>query len=422
MLKAGQTYPVTIEKPAAGGRMIARVDGQVVLVTGAIPGERVDVRIDRTGRGVAFGDTVRVETASVDRRAVDFDPACGACAYAHVEYARQLQLKGEVIADAFARIGRLPLASSPLVHGSPEHGYRMRARLHLRGGQLGFFKEGTHTICNFRATRQLRSDTGDVLDALVARLHDRGLAADCEIEVSENIDASQRAVHLEFGPSATARLTSDVMTDGITGLVVTHHRADGSRTAVISGEPHVTDVLTVEQHAVSLRRHVLAFFQGNRFLLSSLVAHVLSHVDYEVPVIDLYAGVGLFAVPAAVARRARVMAVEGDAASARDLAANADGRLTAVHESVEQFVGEDRTPPGVVIADPPRTGLSTAALEGIVRLAAETVVYVSCDVATLARDARALCASGYHLERVVGFDLFPNTPHVESVATFARAR
>lgn len=420
MLKTGQTYTVAIEKPAAGGRMIARVDGQVVLVSGAIPGEHVVIRIDKTGRGVAFGETVQIETASEDRRAVDFDPACGACVYAHVQYPRQLQLKSQVIADAFERIGRAPLDALPVVHGSPEDGYRMRARLHVRSGRLGFFREGTHSVCDFRATRQLLPETGDALEALTASLRDRGLEADCEIEISENIDASQRVAHVEFEPTAAAHLPPDAMPGSFTGLAVTHHRTGGSRTEVIAGDPHVTDVLTVDGQQIALRRHVLAFFQGNRYLLSSLVSHVLSHVRDEMAVVDLYAGVGLFAVSAAMARRAQVSAVEGDRTSARDLAVNADGRLTAFHESVEQFLERSPSAPDLLIADPPRTGLSAEALKGVIQLGASTVAYVSCDVATLARDARALVASGYRLERVVGFDLFPNTPHVESVATFAR--
>src|SRR5207247_3419101 len=84
---------LTIEKPAAGGRMIARLDGQVVLVSGAIPGERVTARIERAGKGVLYAETVGVEDASPDRRPVAGDPECGGCLYAHVAYDRQLALE-----------------------------------------------------------------------------------------------------------------------------------------------------------------------------------------------------------------------------------------------------------------------------------------------------------------------------------------
>ena len=104
MLKPGTTVTVAIEKPAAGGPMIARVDGQVVLVSGARPGEQVVARIERVARGVAYATTVAVETASPDRVVTTADPQCGGCLYAHIALERQQAIKGQVIADAFARV------------------------------------------------------------------------------------------------------------------------------------------------------------------------------------------------------------------------------------------------------------------------------------------------------------------------------
>src|ERR1700716_3967802 len=98
MPSPGDSVPLTIEKPAAGGRMIARLDGQIVLVGGAIPGERVTARIERTGKGVVYADTVAVDDASPDRRPAG-DPLCGGCLYAHISYARQLDIKAQVIVD-----------------------------------------------------------------------------------------------------------------------------------------------------------------------------------------------------------------------------------------------------------------------------------------------------------------------------------
>jgi 23S rRNA (uracil1939-C5)-methyltransferase len=130
--------------------------------------------------------------------------------------------------------------------------------------------------------------------------------------------------------------------------------------------------------------------------------------------------VGVFAVSAALARGVRVTAVEGDRVAAADLAANASAAgasLMAVHQAVEDFVR--RTPPvSTAIVDPPRTGMSRDALNGVVRLRPQRVIYVSCDVATLARDARRLVDAGYEIERIDAFDLFPNTPHVETVVVF----
>jgi len=366
-----------------------------------------------------------VEQPSADRRAVSADPLCGGCVYAHITYARQLEVKGLVLEDAFGRIGRLTLPAPIAVSGSPEDGYRMRSRLHVRGGRVGFFREGTHDLCDARETRQLRVDTCDTLDRLAAGLRSLGMAGVRELEVSENLDASQRVVHLETSASISPRLMSTLgHSDGLTGLTLSVPEAHGAaRTAVVAGDPHVVDVLDIDGHAVSLRRHVLAFFQGNRFLLSSLVSHVVSHVSPGDRVIDLYAGTGLFSMAAGVARGAQVMAVEGDRTGAADLAVNAAttaGAVKAMHEGVEAFVARQHNTPNVLIVDPPRTGMSKEALDGAIGLKAPVVAYVSCDVATLARDARKFVDAGYTLERLVGFDLFPNTPHVESVATFRR--
>jgi len=423
-LKAGDIIPLTVEKPAAGGRMIARLDGQVVLVADAIPGERVQARIERVGKGVAYAQTLTVEERSGDRRDPFADPLCGGCLYSHIAYPRQLAIKGEVIADAFRRIGRVTLPGPVAVAGSPEDGYRMRARLHVRGHRLGFFRENSHDVCDARATRQLLPATCDALERLMAAMRSLGLDAVREIELSENIDASERVVFLDAAAALDAATLERLAgTDGLTGL--------GSAFGAF-GSPYVTDSLTIGESALMLRRHVQSFFQGNRHLLGGLVAHVTERVPVGGTVLDLYAGVGLFAVAAAVIRGASVVAVEGDAYAADDLHANAaaaGGQVTTVRGAVEGIAAgmfgawgraAGRPAAETVIVDPPRTGLSREAMDKVLTLTAPRLIYVSCDVATLARDARRLVDDGYAIERIDGFDLFPNTPHVETVVVFTR--
>src|SRR5471032_756461 len=403
MISTGDRLSLTIEKPAAGGRMIARRDGRVLLVSGAIPGEQVTAVVERVNKGVMYARTVSIEQPSPDRRETAADPLCGGCLYAHVAYPRQLELKAALIADAFARIGRLHLPSPVRVASSPEEGYRMRARLHVRGPQIGFYREGTHDLCEPRQTGQLLMATCDVLERLGASLHASGLDSVREIELAENIDASDRVVQLDTAqPIELGVLERIGSTEGLTGLV----SQSGAH-----GSAHVTDRLTIgSAETLSLRRHVRAFFQGNRYLLESLVSHVVEQVPEKSDVLDLYAGAGLFALSAAAARAATVTAVEGDRFAATDLmenAAGSDGAVTAVHEAVEAFTATNRTKAGCVIVDPPRTGMSREALDGVVRLRPPRLVYVSCDVATLARDARRLVDAGYAMIRAVRFDCFP---------------
>jgi 23S rRNA (uracil1939-C5)-methyltransferase len=169
---------------------------------------------------------------------------------------------------------------------------------------------------------------------------------------------------------------------------------------------------------MTLRRHVLSFFQGNRFLLRRLAEHVSGLTEPNSTVVDLYAGVGLFAVAVAASRDARVTAVEGDRTPGLDLLENAQvlsGAVEVVRQSVEEFCARQKTRPDLAIVDPPRTGISKMAMTGLVKMKPPRIVYVSCDVATLARDTRALMDAGYTLHGMQAFDLFPNTPHIETV-------
>src|SRR5690349_2101754 len=136
------------ERAVAGGRMLARVDGRVALVRGGIPGERVVAAVERVQRGVIWADVVKVLDASPDRREPPHPIGCGGSLYAHVRYDRQRQLKAEVIADALRRIGKMTWATAIDVRPSPEHGYRLRARLHVHDRRAGFLIEGTHRLCD----------------------------------------------------------------------------------------------------------------------------------------------------------------------------------------------------------------------------------------------------------------------------------
>jgi 23S rRNA (uracil1939-C5)-methyltransferase len=421
MIQPGARIELDVAKPAAGGRMIARHDGQVVLVWGAIPGERVVAHVERVSKGVAFADVVDVVVPSSDRRPVESDWRCGGNVLAHVAYPRQVQLKAQIVQDAFLRIGRVPLPQGPEIMPSPERGYRMRARLHAHGGRIGFFREGTHQLCDAARTGQLLPATCTWI-ARAQELLDRERAAGLTgIEITENVSGDERACHLELGAGADPSMFA-ALADGLVGLSTQREGAAATR---LAGVPVVTDDVAVRDGgpALQLRRDVRAFFQGNRFLLEPFVRHVIARVP-DGPVIDLYAGVGLFGLALAANGLDRVTLVEGDAVSGGDLAANAQpyvDRVRVERRSVEEFLRRGRAlGDATFVIDPPRTGLSRDALAGIVQHAPARIVYVSCDVATLARDTRVLLDAGYELEALTGADLFPNTAHIESVAVLTR--
>ncbi len=415
----GERYTLTIERPAAGGRMIARHEGAIVFVSGAIPGEVVEAEVEKVQRGTVWASDARgVSSASpdrVDRRAGRRLRRFGV--RAHRLRAAAADQDARSSTDAFRRIGRITLERRAEVVASPIDGYRMRARLHVRDGRIGFFREGTHSLCD--AAR----------DAAAAGRHDRrdaaarGVAwpraareAVGDIEISENIDASERAIHLELLPNAdpSTGWPRSSQVDGVTGASCAH--GDNPRTMELFGSP-TSRTRSPER---SLIAHVRSFFQGNRFLTTPMVEHVLSLIE-AAPILDLYAGVGLFSVTAAAAARGPVTAVEGDRCPRPISSAMRKGHAVSVRaDAVESFLERTTDRFGSLIVDPPRTGMSKEAMAGVVKLMAPRVVYVSCDVATLARDARVLLDAGYRMASLRAFDLFPNTAHVETVIAFSR--
>lgn len=487
MLTVGTTLELMLEKPVAGGRMLARHEGQVVLVAGAIPGERVRARIDRVTKGLAFATTTDVVQASSARRVVEGDPLCGGNVYAHVAYAEQAAIKREVLRDALRHGGRIEWPGELPVTTSPEQGYRMRARLHVRRGRIGFFREGTHDLCDCAGTGQLLPAAIDAARAFADATPRAVLDTMDAIELTESIAGDQRVLHIVWTPHA--RISRASLADawpsdrlasaGITGISCDDPATGRART--VAGQPWVSDPIAclvpgavgtspsspvadsprsddgdasgtaVAREAATrsveagsgatLRRHATSFFQANRFLLTALVTavHRVIPAGVDRPVVDLYAGVGLFAVTLAARGQGPVIAVEGDPSSARDLVENArpyGETLQVEHAPVEQFleraIGRASTSahtsaqapfdPAVatIIVDPPRTGMSKPALDGVLRSRVSRIVYVSCDVATLSRDLRRILDAGYRLDHLEAFDLFPNTAHVESLAVLSR--
>ena len=423
------TIELVIERPVAGGRMLARRDGQVVLVAGAIPGERVRVRLERSSRKVQLATVVDVIEASPDRREPPCDPSCGGSAYAFITLPRQRELKAAIVADAFGRIARMTLKAPVAVTESPEAGYRLRGRLHVEGGRAGLLIERSHRLCDARATGQFAASTLEAVERVLGALGHARVDVG-SVLVAENVSATARVIHLEardghrLDPASAGE--AGLLGDDVSGVTM----QAPTRTVVLAGDGRVgdawrdldgsqTDALA---ETVMWRRSALSFFQSNRFVIGHLLRQVLSHLRGD-RILDLYAGVGLFSVPMA-ASGAEVVAVEGDESSAADLAVNADrwSSLRVWHQSVEAALLQVAPRSfDTVVVDPPRTGVSAEALAGIVALGAARIVYVSCDPPTLARDAARVRDAGYQLESVEAFDMFPNTPHVETLAVFRKA-
>lgn len=404
--------------------MIARHHGQVVLVRGAIPGERVAALIEKADRQLAFAVTREVIEPSPDRRPAGEDPLCGGALYSHIAYPRQLAIKADVIQDAFTRLARHPLEFPIAVAASPEQGYRTRARFHIQGTRSGYYREGTHQLCDAASTRQLSQELLTAMQALTESLNRHAPGTALSIAMAENLAGDRRAAHIEL--ASASRVDSATLEAVCADALVTGVTARGNGAVLAAGNPVIVDSLAAltASHAREgeLGRHPESFFQGNRYLVPALVTGVLESVR-EGPVLDLYSGVGLFSVTLAATTDMQVTAVEGDRSSGADLVENARAyaRLEPIVRSVEDYLRTMRATAATIVIDPPRTGVSKEAVLNLIRQQAPRVVYVSCDPPTLARDARRLLDAGYVLESVRAFDFFPNTPHVETLVTFYRS-
>lgn len=419
--ETGSTLEAVVERVVPGGDGLARVDGQVLLVEGALPGDRVRVHVVEAGKRLLRGRLLDVLERSPDRRddaevcprAVD--RTCGGCDWPAARLDSHRALKTALVVDALRRIGRVDDVPALGWRGSAR-GYRLRNRLHLDAlGRLGFYGPGSNDVGSLAETCEVvsgpfRARLPGLLDALA------GSVVAGELLTLEGLDGSPLLVELRAnGPAPDAE-----------ALVRRLARAaDGAR--VVAGGRVVASLgpssLTLAAGGATFTVSVSSFFQGNRYLLDSFLEEVSTSVAACGPVKtawDLYAGAGFLTRPL-VEAGARATAVEVDPSSFADLRTNLDrwrrdglSEVRAVASTAEAFLRSERGTADLVVADPPRAGMSPRVRAELLRRRPRHLLLVSCDPATLARDVAALEPS-YRIERGTLLDLFPGTHHVETL-------
>ena len=399
---------VAITSIAAGGDGVGRADGRVLFVPRTAPGDVVDVAFsaDPSAR-FAHAQLVRLVERGPARVAAEcphYDAdACGGCQLQHLAYDAQLDAKATIIADAFARIARRPLAAIPRVRPSPSPWrYRRKLSLHLR-------RTGDQAIAGLHP----HHDPAAVFPLVDCRIASVAINAACR-----EIVAASRAL-----PSADGlRLTVREAEGGAT-LVVEGGRAWHEPAALLDHAPSLVAIWWQPQEGV--RRLVAdrrpadepgaSFLQVNAAMARELHAHVVALVMAHAPatVVDAYAGAGDTAL-ALAALGVRVTAIELDPEAARYCAVRLPAGSRAVAARVEAELPR-AVPADAVVVNPPRDGLPstvTGALDAE-HARARTVVYVSCNPATLARDVARL--PHWRVASCAAFDMFPQTAHVETV-------
>jgi tRNA/tmRNA/rRNA uracil-C5-methylase (TrmA/RlmC/RlmD family) len=386
-LKVGDRITVEIGPIAHGGHFIARHKGQVVFVRYGITGEEAVVEITSTSSKLARGDAIEILKPSKDRVVPPCKYAvpggCGGCDFQHIEISAQLELKRSVIREQFSRLGRIEM-DLDVLPAEPTNGLHWRTRMDFAISKNG--KPGLYSARSKEVT--------EIDKCLIA------------------VEAINDPAMFSRSWKGDDRLEVAVSSSGEKNV------SRGGRS--ISGPTQLHEVVGEHTYEIS----PTSFWQSHSAAPKTLTKLVMDLMALRPgdQVCDLYGGVGLFTAPMAedVGDIGKVHLIESSHRATQDaLKIFEKSKNVVIHSGrVEQKLPLINRV-DVILLDPPRTGAGDMVIKQMVAKKPRTIVYVSCDPASLARDAKALEEAGYHLNHIVGFDLFPMTQHVECVARFS---
>jgi len=390
---------VKIEGIAAGGAGLARAGGKSVFVEGSVPGETALCCVTEERGSWAKAELLEILEPSPDREqpACAFYGACGGCNLQHMAYPAQLAAKTAILKDAFARIcGASP--PEPAVSPSAPWEYRNRMQFHAI---RQFDKSRPDAFCGLKARKS--ADIIPVSDCLVADPGIRSLLPGKKREVAAN-SPSPREFFMSPGKDRVTVYARE-------GLLLSESGVSRGKTRILGKE---------------LALDAGVFFQSNGAMLEKLAADLLEIAaglsgERDLPMADLYCGVGTFAALLGGLFPRIDMVEENKAALALARENLAPRQAANFHaKRIEDWAKTARLRDyGLVVADPPRSGLAPALTRQLAKSGPRILAYVSCDPATLARDSKTLLEA-YELADLRWYDFYPQTAHIESLAVFAR--
>jgi 23S rRNA (uracil1939-C5)-methyltransferase len=400
---------------AYGGECFGRLpDGKAVFVPFALPGEKVRIRLVEEKRGFARGELIEILESSPDRiapRCPHFGE-CGGCHYQHLPYEKQLAAKAEILRDQLQRIGKLndPRVQPTVASPNPWN-YRNHMQFHFtEEGKLGFVGAKTVAGQPVIPITECHLPEAPLID----------LWGQLDIEATPNLDRvslrlgadDDQMVLLESEDPEPLEMELDLP------VSVVYRGPGGS--LVLGGDNQIVIEVLGRAFQVSAG----SFFQVNTPMAEKMVIHLLENLDIipEDTLVDAYCGVGLFSAFLAP-KVAHLIGIEAHPEACEDFVVNLDEfENVELYESpVEDALFASGMAADILVADPPRAGFGRPSLEGIRNLNPRVIAYVSCDPATLGRDARFLTEMGYQLQQITPFDLFPQTYHIESISFWERS-
>ncbi len=413
---------LTIDSLAKSGEGVARHSGRAVFVEGALPEETVVALVDFEQK-LLKARLRSIAVPSIARRTpiCSLATSCGGCQWMHLDYASQIKAKQDIVWSALAHVGEIEpddVERAPVVRSPSEYGYRRRATFHNVNGLLGFHARASHSLIAVKSCLALTAPLADLPMWLSEQL--TSLKKDwVEAQLLECDGHVALSLQLKGGVKDKHRAVAESM--------VRSRRIDGVLLISdnVSAAPESIGNVVLREDGVFLRPD--AFAQGNAAVNRALVSAALDalRVTAVDTVLELYAGNGNFTVPCAQ-RAKSVVAVESsrvatslaqqalrshDIGNVRLIEADADKSMIALTTAQSRF--------DCLLLDPPRAGAPLVA-QWAAALLVRRLVYVACDPVSLARDAKRLGEKGYRLKSIQLFDLFPQTPHIETLATFER--
>jgi 23S rRNA (uracil1939-C5)-methyltransferase len=394
------TLELGIDRVVAGGLGLGRdEDGRIVLVEGALPGERVRVRLTESKPKLARAVTTEVLVAAperIDPPCPEVHAGCGGCDLQHATPGLQWRLKTAIVADALTRIGRLQGVPVVLGRRLDPTGYRTTLRCGVRDGRAGFRRHRSNEIHAVQ--------TCLIAHPLVAEVVEDGRFPGVdEVTIRAGAGTGERLVIVSPTPGGTT------VPSGV--------RVIGQDALASGGHAWFHEEVAGRRFRVSAHSFFQARPDGADALVDAVRRSLGSFDPTEDRLVDLYGGVGLFTGGLGARRATLVERSKSSTADARVNLEDLDAEICRV--AVEKW---RPTLAAAVVADPARSGLGKAGVAAVVATGAPRVALVSCDPASLARDARLLVDAGYEVLGVEVVDLFPQTHHIEAVTTLRRVR
>jgi 23S rRNA (uracil1939-C5)-methyltransferase len=413
-----QEFELELTQMAHGGSALGRHDGRAIFVPYTIPGEQIVAHVtqDKGRFAMAEGVTLlKPSPARVEPRCPHFGPGkCGGCQWQHIDYPAQLDFKRQVVIEQLARIGGFQdLTVHPVIASPDAWQYRTHVTFHVtEEGQLGFVSTDDHYVLPIEECHIIQPELLDLFYSLDLE----GVVGLTRVRLQEGSAPGDVMIILSTEDDQPPEVESDMPAS--VSFLPENDPGENPPLALI-GSNHVS--YTVKDHTFKVTAG--GFFQVNLGQAETLVDLVLDRLKLQgtESVLDLYAGVGLFT--AFLAERASlVTSIESYPSAVADADQNLAGfeNVELIEGAVEDVLGELEGPFDAVVLDPPRTGMEGRALDAMAAQSPAKIVYVSCDLATFARDAKRLIGKGFQLLEVQPVDMFPQTWHVELVGTFVK--